>query len=108
MTLADSLRGRIDRELRSTDAPEVGTGPKDLLDFTCRTFPGYRPAAVHVLLAAKLEEFLEKVEARLSPRLVISLPPRHGKSEISSVRFPAYVLGNRPDWPIIHVSYTSD
>lgn len=36
------------------------------------------------------------------------MPPRHGKSEIASTQFPAYVLGKHPDWPMIHVSYNED
>jgi hypothetical protein len=33
------------------------------------------------------------------------MPPRHGKSELVSRQFPAYVFGKHPDWEIIHTSY---
>jgi predicted phage terminase large subunit-like protein len=35
------------------------------------------------------------------------LPPRHGKSELTSVRFPAWVLGKTPSKRIIHSSYSA-
>lgn len=36
------------------------------------------------------------------------MPPRHGKSELASRRFPAWYLGNNPDKQIICASYSSD
>jgi hypothetical protein len=47
----------------------------------------------HAELAQLLEEFLSDVIARRSPRLMLFAPPQHGKSEMVSRRFPAYVLG---------------
>ena len=41
-------------------------------------------------------------------RLIISLPPRHGKSELISRRLPAYLLGINPDTSIIAASYSAD
>lgn len=36
------------------------------------------------------------------------MPPRHGKSEIVSVHYPAWYLGKHPDRRVIHASYGSD
>lgn len=41
-------------------------------------------------------------------RLKISMPPRHGKSELASKYFPAWWLGNRPDDRVILCSYEAD
>lgn len=41
-------------------------------------------------------------------RLYIAIPPRHGKSELVSVRLPAWYLGKNPAARVIHASYTSD
>lgn len=71
-------------------------------------FPGYEFARFHEFLTAKLEGFLHAVEREESPRLVLSVPPRHGKSLVSSVLLPAYALGRNPDWPVIHASYSAD
>lgn len=40
-----------------------------------------------------------------SPRLMILMPPRHGKSELASRMFPAWHLGHYPDHEIIACSY---
>jgi predicted phage terminase large subunit-like protein len=79
-----------------------------LLTFTKRLFPGYQETRLHRYLGAKLTQFLLDVECEKSPRLMLCIPPRHGKSEIGSVHLPAWVLGERPDWPLMHVSYTAD
>src|SRR6516165_10224237 len=41
-------------------------------------------------------------------RLVINLPPRHLKSLLASVAFPAWVLGHDPSAEILCVSYAQD
>jgi predicted phage terminase large subunit-like protein len=76
----------------------------NLLDFTRFTFPEYRVNWHHRLICQKLDEFLEGE----NKRLIISCPPRHGKSELVSRRFPAYILGRNPDTKIIACSYSSD
>ena len=38
-------------------------------------------------------------------RVIITAPPRHGKSELASVQMPAYFMGKRPDMDIIHITY---
>lgn len=40
-------------------------------------------------------------------RLIINMPPRHGKSEMSSIRWPAQLLGRFPEQQIIHASYAT-
>lgn len=39
---------------------------------------------------------------------MIFMPPRHGKSELASRKFPAYCLGRNPHWEVIAASYNSD
>lgn len=41
-------------------------------------------------------------------RVILAAPPRTGKSELVSRRFPAYVFGHLPDIPIIATSYGAD
>ena len=40
--------------------------------------------------------------------LIVSMPPRHGKSELISRYTPAWYLGNYPFDPVILISYESD
>jgi len=52
-----------------------------------------------------IAEKLEAVERGEIDRLMIFMPPRHGKSELVSVRFPAWYLGRNPSHQIIAASY---
>jgi hypothetical protein len=80
------------------------TARKSLLGFTKYTFPQYVPAAHHTLIA----EHLEQVADGKIDRLMINMPPRHGKSELASRRFPAWFLGLQPNKSVIAASYNSD
>ena len=77
---------------------------RSLLSFTEYTLPQYARAAHHELIAEKLEA----VERGEIDRLMIFMPPRHGKSELASKRFPAWCLGRNPKRQIIAASYNSD
>jgi predicted phage terminase large subunit-like protein len=55
-----------------------------------------------------IAERLEAVERGEIDRLMIFMPPRHGKSELASKRFPAWCLGRNPRRQIIAASYNSD
>ena len=75
-----------------------------LLKFTEYTNPDYQAAGHHQQIA----EALEKVERGEIDRLMIFMPPRHGKSELASRRFPSWYLGKNPSKQIIAASYNSD
>lgn len=77
---------------------------RSLLRFTEYTNPQYQRAQHHAQIAAKLEA----VERGEIDRLMIFMPPRHGKSELASKRFPAWCLGRNPTRQIIAASYNSD
>lgn len=55
-----------------------------------------------------IAEHLEKVESGEIDRLAITMPPRHGKSELATRRFPAWFMGRNPDKDIISASYNLD
>ncbi|MCK4795040.1 MAG: hypothetical protein KAV87_65530, partial [Desulfobacteraceae bacterium] len=80
---------------------------RHLLPFVVRHKPDYIPGWVHKDICAKLEQFAQDVRDKKSPRLMIQMPPRAGKSEIASVNFPAWYLGNNPNHEIILASYAS-
>src|SRR5262245_32029059 len=54
------------------------TSARSLIDFTCYTNPRYEPAGLHRQIA----EQLERVERGEVDRLMLLVPPRHGKSEL--------------------------
>jgi predicted phage terminase large subunit-like protein len=77
---------------------------EDLLAFAWYTFRVYRAAAVHRVLAAHLaavERYVRTGGSEGIGRLMVFMPPRHGKSELVSVRFPAWFLGRNPNWRVI-------
>lgn len=90
-------------------SPQASTGTvftrpdRGLLDYTRLMFSSYRAAPHHILIAQKLEA-VARGEIK---RLMIFTPPRHGKSELVSVRFPAWFLGNNPDLRMIGTSYAA-
>src|SRR5271167_1700005 len=63
-----------------------------MLGFTQYRFPRYRPSDVHRVVCAQLE----RVEAREIDRLMLLMPPRHGKSELASKSYPAWSIGRKP------------
>ncbi len=77
-------------------------------DFTKFTKPDFIEGWFNRLVAQELQQFYDDVVAGKQPRLMIFAPPRSGKSELFSRRFPAWVLGKNPDLQIIASSYSSD
>lgn len=97
-------------DLASVDA-ELATrilARRHLADFTLYTYPTYIMGTFHRYMCWILEKFYHDVLAGKQPHIIISAPPRHGKSELVSVRFPAWVLGNAPDIHFIATSYSSE
>lgn len=82
--------------------------PRRLLPFVQRFKPDYQAGWFHRRLCTTLERFCAKVEAGLSPRLMIYAPPRHGKSEIVSRAFPSWIAGKHPEWEQIVATYGQD
>jgi predicted phage terminase large subunit-like protein len=76
-----------------------------LLPFVQRMNSMYDAGWVHEDVCRRLERFSEDVAERKSPRLMLLLPPRHGKSELASKNFPAWHLGKYPDHEFIACSY---
>lgn len=81
---------------------------RGLLQFTLRTKPDFVEGWFNREVAAALQQFYYDVERGLQPRLMIFAPPRSGKSELFSRRFPAWALGKNPDLQMIACSYASD
>jgi len=77
------------------------------VDFEIATNPKYEPNWHHERIAKELEHILE-VGDRDYKILILSVPPRHGKSQQATIDFPAWVLGRAPHKEIITASYSSD
>ena len=100
--LHGELKRRAQLELQKRHARQY------LADFTLYTYPTYLMGWFHKEVCEALDKFLEDVLAKKSPRLILTAPPRHGKSELVSRRFPAFAFGRCPDLQIIATSYGAD
>lgn len=106
---ARALQQKIERTRRLLAIKEA---QQDLLKFTQLTMPdpndpgvsAYEIATHHRIIAAALH----KAEQFIWPRLIICMPPRHGKSELVSRRFPAWVLGRDPSRQVIMATYNEE
>jgi predicted phage terminase large subunit-like protein len=76
---------------------------RHLLNFTRRMFPHYQTAHHHERIATELE----RIANGDNDRLIITMPPRHGKSLLASEHFPAWFLGQYPDKRIIGCAHTA-
>lgn len=68
--------------------------------------PTYDRRWFHTLIADKCQQLLEGTLG--TDRLMIFVPPQHGKSEIVSRKFPAWALGKIPLLKIVGSSYSAD
>lgn len=75
-----------------------------LLSYCAYQWPQYQIGQHHRTIA----EHLEKVESGQIKRLMITMPPRHGKSMLASEYFPAWYLGRNPSHYVIAASYSQD
>lgn len=112
-TSKPAVHGDDERALRLLQRSiRVAKARDSLLDFTHLTMPDpvdpddaelsrYRRAPHHERIAAALEA----VERGEILRLIITMPPRHGKSELASRRFPAWFVGRDPYRQVIFATY---
>ena len=93
------------RLIEAARLARIALARRRLLDFTQYTFPEYKAGWFHSHVCERLEQFFQDVQDKKSPRLMLFAPPRHGKSELVSRRFPAWAFGRNPDINIIGTSY---
>lgn len=80
----------------------------NLIDFSIATDAEYQDTWFHEILASIFQQALKDLEQGKDVRIILECPPRHGKSELATKKFPAWALGKHPEWPIIVASYSSD
>ena len=87
----------------------------DFLKFTKFTMPDpedFNSTDISLFKDAKhhraLAKVLEKVEKGHIPRLIVCMPPRHGKSELISRRFIPWIVGKDTYRSVIFATYNED
>lgn len=95
--------------LQAFDEKELRTRARRNFLFYCQYVDERYEAPPHIrLLAAKLQQvalFIASGGKQGIGRLMILMPPQHGKSQIASRNFPAWLLGLLPDSHVILTSY---
>ncbi|WP_066108492.1 phage terminase large subunit [Gallibacterium salpingitidis] len=81
---------------------------RTLIDFTQVTKPDFITGWFNQIIAQELQQFYQDVIDGKQPRLMIFAPPRSGKSELFSRRFPAWAFGKNPNLQMIACSYSAD
>ncbi len=76
----------------------------DLIAFCKRMMPDFIVGKHHRILA----DMLMGLEDGSKDRACVNIPPRHGKSQLVSIFFPAWFLGRNPDKKVMMVSHTTD
>lgn len=95
---------QIPQQLLDADAISAHLSKSELIEFVKYTKHDYRAQWFHEHLCHVLDKFARQEIMRL----MVFMPPQHGKSELVSRRFPAYLLGRLPELRIAGLSYNDN
>ena len=95
-------RMRLELRLKLLELQEKASDK--FLDFCRYVWPEMLVGEHHRIIA----EALDRVIAGKCKRLMIAMPPRHGKSQMGSYLFPAYLMGRDPRSKLIVASHTAE
>ncbi len=82
-----------------------------LAEFGNYVLPWWKAAAHHDLVAEALEQvetFIRTNGQTGIGRLIVDMPPRHGKTELAAKIFPAWLMGRQPDKRVIITAYGAE
>lgn len=100
MPLTDAELLELETLLRQK---EIDLAQKGFIDFAKLNAPGFKFTDFHAVYYAILDLFAKgKIK-----KLIITVPPQHGKSFGSTKLLPAYILGTRPQSQIAITSYSA-
>lgn len=84
--------------------PRAELARRNLIDFVLYTKEDYQVNWHHEVLCSYLDKFIRGDVKKL----MVFMPPQHGKSELVSRRLPAMYLGKHPKTKIVLASYSDD
>ena len=98
----------IDKLLTELDTRDYMDSIRDDLIEFCKYMQGdsdpYKVGVHHKRLA----NLLMDIESGTKDRICVSVPPRHGKSQLVSIYYAAWYLGRNPGHKVMLVSHTGD
>jgi predicted phage terminase large subunit-like protein len=98
----EAERLRLELRLSLLEARDKAT--TSFLDFAKYVWPEMLVGEHHKRIAAAFDRVIEGK----CKRLIIAMPPRHGKSQMGSYLFPAYLMGRLPQSKLIVGSHTAE
>lgn len=102
MTTAE-IRTQIYAEMVSRELRKREKARENLIDFTKYTFTNYQTTEFHKIYASILDLFIQgKIR-----KLIVTMPPQHGKTELSTRRLPAMLFGLNNKLRIAIASYNT-
>lgn len=93
----------LTRKFRTTNAMRVGSASP--IDLALKLEPTYRARPHLKYLNDQLVKAVQDVEAGQNRQLVVSMPPRAGKSTMTSNWAPLWMLQRHPEWKVVMTSY---
>lgn len=111
MPSSGPTRMQISPEAAQAKRAQRTLARRNFLQFCQYVDPRYETPPHVQLVAEKLQQIALFIESRGRHginRLMIELPPRHGKSELASRKFPAWLMGRMSDVRVILTSYGAD
>jgi hypothetical protein len=78
-------------------------GSRRLTDFVRAVDPKYRMLWFH----RRIADALQDLEAGKMKKLMVFMPPQHGKSQLTTRLFPTWAIGRNPDLRIAVASYSA-
>ena len=106
------MRGSNNSERKSNKGTAIGVSPETIVrqaarvrlsNFVRYIMPEYNATPMHRVMMRLFDMF---AKGRIK-KLIVQLPPQHGKSQLSSRMLPAYMLGLNPDLKICIGSYST-
>ena len=95
----------LDKMVRKLEEEDTLQNTRDdLIEFCKRMQPDYKVGRHHRILADQLMA----LESGSKDRVCVNIPPRHGKSQLVSIFYPAWFLGRNPNKKVMMVSHTTD
>lgn len=93
---------RLEYRLAQLDLQERARN--NFLDFVRYVWPQFICGRHHKIMAEKFEALVEGK----NNRIIINIAPRHGKSELTSYLFLAWLMGRAPSAKIIQATHTAE
>jgi predicted phage terminase large subunit-like protein len=102
----DRIEGPIKNIIETRDGDKIESETfdfirQDLIRTKQFVHPWYKPAFFHREISDNLQD--EKIK-----RLIVTMPPQFGKTELLCKTFPAWYLGNNPENSVMVASYNQE